>query len=263
MQQSVPANSAPERFLHLPSGHNFRDLGGYPTADGRMVRWQQIYRSGHMSSISEADSTRLHALGIDTICDLRANEERSRRPTLWHQASSIDLWSRDYDFSSGAFFELFDRSSFDAPKMHATMLNVYRELPFEQADSYREMFIRIATGRVPLIFNCSAGKDRTGVAAALLLTLLGVPRDVIEADYLLTNEFLDSLVIFMADDPRYKTIVNRQRDQVMPLMLAELAYLRTAFTVIEDRHQTVSEYLKNVLGLSERDQGSIRENLLV
>jgi protein-tyrosine phosphatase len=255
--------ATPQRVLQLPSGHNFRDLGGYRTEDGRTIRWRQLFRSGFMSRVTGDDATALNALSIDTICDFRANDERDRRPTAWHHGSKTELWARDYDFSAGAMFELIRRPGFVARDMHATMVGIYRILPFEQADSFREVLARLAAGRVPLLFNCSAGKDRTGLAAALILSVLGVSRDVILDDYLLTNEVIEGLAAFMASEPKYGAFVNERREHAMPLLRAEPEYLATAFEVIEQKHGTMNNYLNDVLGLSMVDQDAIRDNLLI
>lgn len=250
------------RFIPLPSGHNFRDLGGYRAADGRSVRWRQLFRSGFMSKITAEDAATLHALGIDTICDFRANAEREERPTLWHGGSETELWARDYEFSAGAIAELLDRPDILASQTRDSMIEIYRELPYEQADSLRELFARIAAGRLPLLFNCSAGKDRTGVASALLLDLLGVPRATIEQDYMLTNEAMDGLIAFMADSPKYQHLLGDSLHRIEPLLRAEPDYLATSFAVIEDQHGSVEAYLSEVIGVGAGERATIRDRLL-
>jgi protein-tyrosine phosphatase len=252
----------PQRVLQLATGHNFRDIGGYPAEGGRTVKWRRIFRSGFMSRISGDDLQQLKGLGIDTICDFRANGERERHPTSWQADSQTELWARDYDFSAGGLFQLIERSDVIAGEMRDTMVEVYRVLPFEQADSYREMFKRIAAGRVPLVFNCSAGKDRTGVAAALLLAVLGVSRESIEADYLLTNEFIGRLIAYMENEPKYARFVTDRREHAMPLLRADADYLATSFDTIEASHGSVGGYLTTVLGVTEAEQNAIRVNLL-
>jgi protein-tyrosine phosphatase len=252
----------PDRILPLTTGHNFRDMGGYRAADGRVVKWRQLFRSGFMSKIAGDDAAHLVALGIDTICDLRANGERETRPTKWHDMAKTELWVRDYDFSAGALFELIKRADVMHDEMRATMIEIYRVLPFEQAESYREMFKRLAAGRLPLVFNCSAGKDRTGVAAALILSVLGVARDVIEEDYLLTNSAISGLISYMENEPKYREFVIGRREHAMPLLRAESEYLATSFAVIEAQHGTVANYLTDILDITADEQAAIRAHLL-
>ena len=253
---------SPTRILHLPSGHNFRDIGGYPAANGRTVKWRQIFRSGYMSRITGDDVSALHALGIDTICDFRANAERSEHPTVWHDTTPTELWARDYDFSAGALAQHVARPDVVGAEVRESMLEIYRMLPFEQADSYHELFDRIANGRIPLVFNCSAGKDRTRVASALLLSVLGVSRDDIEDDYMLTNETIDGLISYMESSKKYRNIVTIRREHALPLLRAEREYLETSFHMVEEGHGTVENYMTDVLGISHAQQDAIRANLL-
>jgi protein-tyrosine phosphatase len=257
-------NAAPPRVLPIDTGHNVRDLGGYPSSEGRTVRWRHLFRSGVMSRVAGEDVAALRALGIASICDFRTNDERVRRPTVWHEheGSPTELYARDYDFSGGSLFTLFESGTLTAPEMHDTMIGVYRELPFEQAEAYRAMFTRIAAGQVPLLFNCSAGKDRTGVAAALLLHMLEVPHHIITQDYLETNIFLEKLASFMATEPKYKLLVESQYEVALPLLRAEAEYLEAAFAAITARHGTVAAYFADELGISPADQDNIRARLL-
>lgn len=252
----------PLRVVQLAKGHNFRDIGGYPTADGRTTKWRQIFRAGYMSSVTDNDVTQLHALGIDSICDFRTNSERKHRPTQWHEGTTTDLWARDYDFSNGAIFDIADNDSVSAAQMRTNMLKLYTDMPFDQSGSYREVFQRISSGRVPLLFNCSAGKDRTGVAAALLLGLLGVPRDVIEQDYMLTNVAMNGLIAFMEKEPKYKKFVIENRDQAMPLLRAESEYLHASFKAVDDKYGTIEDYVQAELGLNRADIAAIQTHLL-
>ena len=251
-----------ERILPLSSGQNFRDMGGYRTADGRMVKWGHIFRSGHMAKINDEDRVRLHDLGIKKICDFRANGERAERPTLWHEGSETDLWARDHEFSSGAMTQMLGRTDFEAAHIRDYMLKIYGELPYEQAESYRETFSLIAGGQVPLVFNCTAGKDRTGLAAAILLELLGVSRDVIVEDYLLTNHAIDGLFAYMADTKKYGAFVTAKRDEIMPLMIADADYLNVSFAKIDSEHGSMESYAREILGFDKAIIESICENLL-
>ncbi len=252
----------PLRVVQLAKGHNFRDIGGYKSVDGRTTKWRQIFRSGYMSRVTNADIAQLHALGIDSICDLRTTSERKHRPTQWHEGTATDLWARDYDFSTGAIFDITDNASVSAAQMRANMLTLYKDMPFDQSGSYREMFQRISGGRLPLLFNCSAGKDRTGVAAALILALLGVPRDVIEQDYMLTNVAMEGLIAFMEKEPKYNKLVTENRDQAMPLLRAESEYLHASFKAIDEKYGTIENYARGELGLTHTDITLIQTHLL-
>ena len=250
------------RVLPLKTGHNFRDMGGYATMDGRRVKWRRLFRSGYMAGIQGEDRDLLTALGIDTICDLRANDERAERPTRWHIGTDTELWERDHLFSAGALHTLAKRAEAGPDDTRASMFEIYSVLPHEQSESYGELFRRLAAGRVPVLFNCSAGKDRTGVAGALILSLLGVPRATIEEDYLLSNTMLDGLIQFMKRSPQYAPLIEHRMDLAMPMLRVEPDYLARSFAVIEREHGTVERYLDEVLGIDADGQAAIREHLL-
>lgn len=178
-----------ERVLPLEGGRNFRDLGGYATRDGRRLRWGRLYRSGSMAGLTEAAYAQLAEMGLRVICDLRTTSERRTMPVDWGRVPNLSYWARDYELSFGDLRNLLASDLPTGEQARAAMTAVYRELPFEQAGAYGELFRRLANGEAPLVFNCSAGKDRTGVASALILSVLGVPRETIVADYALTQVY--------------------------------------------------------------------------
>jgi protein-tyrosine phosphatase len=164
--------------------------------------------------------------------------------------------------SAGAFGNLFGRPDLSVADVHRVMQEVYRKLPYEQAESIGELFRRIANGRLPLVFNCSAGKDRTGVAAALLLCALGIPRATIEEDYLLTNAFLPRLIPLLQGEPGYGHVVRDRPDVAMPLLRAEPEYLAAMFEAVANREGSVATYLQAVAGISPAELRAVRAELL-
>jgi protein-tyrosine phosphatase len=158
-----------ERVLPLQGSHNFRDLGGYETRDGRTVRWGVLYRSAKMSGLTAGDYSYLGSLGIRSVCDLRTNSERAGNANAWVREARIGYWTRDYEISGGNVGALFSNpSQLTHARMMQMMTDFYRSFPQEQAPAYREMFRQLVAGQLPLAFNCTAGKDRTGLAAALV-----------------------------------------------------------------------------------------------
>jgi len=248
-------------LLPLEGGFNLRDMGGYATEDGRTVRRGVLFRSGVMSLLTPADEAHLATLGIATVCDLRRPGERKRDPTRWCESAGAFYWSRDYSESSGVLGELLRGAVPTAERMRAMMIDLYREILIDHAPSYRFLFDRLAGGHVPLLFNCSAGKDRTGVGAALILSALGVPRAAIVEDYLLTNRFADFdrlLAAGRAGAERYREI-----DPVVlgPLFTADAAYIETAFDSLDRDHGGIDAYL-DTIGVDDVAKDQLREALL-
>ncbi|MEV4614638.1 tyrosine-protein phosphatase [Kitasatospora sp. NPDC049258] len=177
-----------ERHLAFERLHNFRDLGGYRTADGRAVRWRLLYRSDSLGKLAGEDLGRFRALGVRTVIDLRYpwEIERSGRvpdlPGLGYHNLSIE--HRPYD--QAALGPEIETVSFLAGK--------FAEVAQDGTAELAEVIRTIAAADAPLAFHCAAGKDRTGIVAALVLGLLGVDEDQIAADFALTGLATDRFV---------------------------------------------------------------------
>jgi len=252
---------APSLLLPLEGGFNLRDMGGYAAAEGRTVKRGMLYRSGIMSMLSEADERHLAGLGIATVCDFRRAGERRRDPTRWCEPAGVFYWARDYSESSGVLGEMLRGSAPTTDGVRAMMLNLYRELPVDHAPSYRVLFERLVGGHVPLLFNCSAGKDRTGVAAALILSALGVPREMIVEDYLLTNRYADFSRMMergTVDLERYRAI---GAEVLAPLLAADADYLAAMFDSLDRDHGGVDAYLQ-AIGVDDGARAQLCELLL-
>lgn len=161
-----------ERLLPLEGGSNFRDIGGYAAANGKHVRWGMIYRSGGTPLLTPSDLGQVQALSLANMVDLRSTEERVIAPS---RIDGIPYTAVGY--SMVPLISNVSRSSEDT----------YRAFPKMLAPQIRQVFAKLLSGEGPLAYNCSAGQDRTGFTTAIVLTVLGVPHDTIEADYHLST----------------------------------------------------------------------------
>jgi protein-tyrosine phosphatase len=252
-----------DRVVAMEGGHNFRDIGGYPAADGRHVARGLIFRSGTMSELSDRDHAILDALGLKLICDLRSTAERGRRPSRLPEPARYEIWTRDHEMSAGDLVQAMRHPEATPDKVRDRMTEAYRTLAYEQAPSYRELFHRIAYGPLPLVFHCAAGKDRTGIAAALLLDLLGVDKALIFEDYALTDAFFARGCELVASDPVGDRLAGVDPAVWEPMMRADPAYLAAMFVTLEVRHGSTEAFIREELGLGDRDIAAIRERLLV
>jgi protein-tyrosine phosphatase len=248
-----------ERVLPLAGGMNFRDLGGYAGAGGRPVRWGVLYRSAVMAGLTAEDFQYLAKLGIRTICDFRSSGERSREPVAWPTSSAPRVLARDYELDLGPLMAAFRGGNVTAEQARTAMAGFYRELPYRFAGDYRAMFGELLAQRVPLAFNCSAGKDRTGVAAVLILLALGVERETAIADYLLSNRHYRPLPPKpgAATDPSMAMFARLPPGVVQALMGVERAYIEASLTEIEARGG-LDRYFSEQLGIGAAERARLR-----
>jgi protein-tyrosine phosphatase len=252
-----------ERLIPLEGGVNFRDMGGYPAADGRRVKWRSLYRSGTMGRLTPGDYDILADRGIRTIIDLRTGVEQQDDPNLWAVQAGIGYWSRDHDETFGNLHEMAGQGIATAEEAHEIMMAGYRHLPVQHGPAYAEMFRRIAAGLVPIVINCTAGKDRTGAGAALVLAALGVPRETIAADFHMTERAVD-LRKALAGRPRSRH-ADRYLTLAEPVMRAlgraHPDYIRAMLEGLDAQWGGIEGYVE-YLGLTHDDLQAIRNELL-
>ena len=262
-----------ERLLPLDGGSNFRDLGGYPGAGGKHVRWGLLYRSGAMPKLTDEDYKYLANLHIKVLCDLRTVDERQLSPTQWRAKPRALYTSVDYPGDA-----LFDQlQGLNGPEHEIVVERLYANFPALLKRQFKAIFDDLLARRVPLAFNCSAGQDRTGLAAGLILTALGTPREVIYADYLLSaqdrrpsnevsdvdlQKYVDSNAaakFLLAQRTAQNSTPPHQAAQPPPLMNTRgQPLLQTAFDKIEADYGTIDNYLSRELGVISQDIVKLR-----
>ena len=261
------------RVLPLEGGRNFRDLGGYATADGKTVKWGEVYRSGVMAGLTSADYDYLSSIGIKVICDFRTSQERNSEPTSWEKFGVSDYltFPDPEGGDQSSFMRVFQDPDVTPEKVSQAMAAGYGQIAHEQVPAYREMFDRLAAGDLPLAFNCSAGKDRTGIGAALLLTALGVPRETVVADYALSEKVVDYMADFRkaassdeasAEENPYAYLSKLPPELLAPLMRSDPQYIEAAFASLETQYGSVMTFLHDEVDVTDEELAAIRNRLL-
>lgn len=248
----------------LEGGGNFRDLGGYRAEDGRLVRWGMLFRSGSLAHLTAADRELLASLGIRTVCDLRTTTERASEPTSW-KPETVRTLSWDYELDAGALMGTFRVGTPTPERLRAAVVEFYLNAPEEFADRLRSIFGLLEAQEVPLIMHCAAGKDRTGVAAAIVLRALGVaPQTVIE-DYALSEGSIDPRLLRGEGRPRHDSwqfLSSLSPELRAPLVAAEPAYLKSMLDALDRKYGSLDGYLVSRLGLTKAGLGHIRDRYL-
>jgi len=243
---------SPERVVRLQGATNFRDLGGYRGRDGRVVRWRRLYRSDHLGALTESDHRLLAGLALTRSLDFRGDTERTATP---YQVPGVQQHSLAIEPTVVQRMQdvVAAGSQLTAAVVTELMKELYRNLVSAQAHRYAELFEHLLQSDAPMVFHCTAGKDRTGVAAALILLALGVPRDVVLQDYLLTNE-----VYRRPPTPPSST----PPEALAVLWRVQEGFLNAALHIVDAEHGGIERYLTHRLGLSAAALALLAERYL-
>lgn len=252
-ERSKAVTTVAERVLPLERGSNFRDIGGYPAAGGKHVRWGLIYRSGATPMLTGADVQQVQALRLTQLVDLRSSEERVLAPT---RIDGVPYSAVGYSMAAvmkpaGGSGEVRNGGT------------LYRNFPTLLAPQLRLVFDDLLSDKGAIAYNCSAGQDRTGFVTAMVLTALGTPRDVIVRDYHLStqyrqpqNEMPKINLAAHPGDPAAALFAKFQDDPraaaPQPLKEADgTPFLASAFDEIDKNWGSVDAYLEKAVGLDK------------
>ncbi|MCB1696224.1 MAG: tyrosine-protein phosphatase [Halioglobus sp.] len=258
---------ADHRLLNFEGIANFRDLGGYRAVDGRQVRWGKLYRSGNFSEASNADLIALDTLGLATFIDFRSGAEKAEEPNRLPEAPDftvveipvLDIGNENLFSDIKQRIEADDFSDFDPG---ATMQQANRQFADEFTPQFRQFIHTVLDANgAPVIWHCTAGKDRTGFAAAILLRVLGVPQDIVIQDYMASRE--PALASRKNQLLMLKLFKGEQVAQnVAVLMGVEQDWLEAGFAQIDVTWGNFDNYVANGLQLGPADIERLKANLL-
>ncbi|HKW62736.1 MAG TPA: tyrosine-protein phosphatase [Candidatus Acidoferrum sp.] len=259
------------RRLPLEGAKNFRDLGGYRTTDGSYVRWGLVYRSGHLVHLTARDSEYLSSLGIRLVCDVRSDGERARAPDHWPGDTPSGNEGEVFYVPIGS--NLNSSPTVEDLKRKVAAINAETkgsvrayDYAIQYAGQYGKILQRIAAGDLPVVTHCTAGKDRTGVFSAILLTALGVPRGTVVQDYMLSNQFLlapDAIENTTADLQLAFGLLGRpDLLAVKTIMTSKPETLEATLDKIDQAYGSFANYLREAARLSDSDLAKIRQRLL-
>ena len=259
---STPPTTPPtqSRFVPLSGSINFRDMGGYPTRDGRQVKWRQLFRCGSLSMLNQEAVDAFAELNIGVICDLRRDDEAQGSPTSEQPPFDVRQHIPIAPGSNEMLRESIRDPSQSAADRIRFMTDITRELARHHHAEYRLLFDYLQGCEGGFLLHCSAGKDRTGFGAALILAALGVDDETIMADYLLTNE-ADCLRTFM--QTRMRVFYGADFDDASLEALGGVreSYLQAAWEEIYANHGSMNAYL-DTIGVDARARAGLQGRYL-
>ena len=248
---------------------NFRDLGGYKTADGRTVKWGLLYRSGALNKLTDADLEKVQARRIAKIIDLRVDSEVAKAPDRVPAGvqslrlpvgSETNLNALTKAIKTGNLSGLGQEVLFDAN----------REFVRNSTRAYAELLKQIADpANRPILWHCTLGKDRAGLSAAIVLLVLGVPKETILEDYLLSNtyraqEMQREMSDFKREQAPAQDGLKARSDELVfqAVIEARREYLQAAFDEMIQEYGSITAYIRQGLGVSKAQQKQLQDQLL-
>jgi protein-tyrosine phosphatase len=251
-----------ERWLAFDGTPNFRDYGGYLNQSGKRVRWGHFFRSGQLSSLTQQDITYFESLNIDTVFDFRREEEAQKDVSLFPETRPTILGLAIDPGSILSFFSNQEEGGVSAKDMEGFMCDINSEFAIDHAPVYKKMFEKLLSGDSQgSLIHCSAGKDRTGFAAAVILSALGVSRDVVMHDYLLTAQYFDADREIARISKKYNW--SGASEVIRPMLAVKESYLSAAFDAIDNNFTAMNVYLEEMLGLGEEEREFLQNHYLV
>ncbi|MDD6864882.1 MAG: tyrosine-protein phosphatase [Lactobacillus sp.] len=257
--------STPTRQLPINGGYNYRDLGGYQTIDGHTVKWRRLLRSGSLHHLTSQDLQYLSDLKVAKDIDLRSPHETQKEPDQVPASAEYianPIFPTDETQSSRPIPSFSDELAVDPTRGRQHMRTVYHEMITEPGpqQAYRDFFQQLlsAPDDRPILFHCTAGKDRTGIGAYLLLNALKVHPDVIIKDYLLTNELVKDVQQDIKQKLTAGHFSSNYIQNSLDMASVKQEYLQTAQDAIQKISGSVERYLKEVMQLSDSDLQVLR-----
>ncbi len=242
------------RHVALEGVDNFRDYGDYPVAGGRRLKRGVLWRSASHSRATDADLERLATIDIAVVVDLRRKDEREREPSRRPANFAGVVIANDLEHDEDSWREHIASGELTAASFRAYLVDYYRKAPFDERhiDLFSRYFAALAETDGAVLIHCAAGKDRTGILAALTHHVAGVHRDDIVADYLLTNNAERMAARLPLVSQAIEEISGRSPDPeaVLTVMGVDTLYLDTALAAIADRYGGADAYLQQALGVT-------------
>jgi protein-tyrosine phosphatase len=255
---STDSRPTGEHVRHPPieGAPNFRDLGGYRTSDGRTVKWGMLYRSDALSNLTERDLQYLAHLKIGEIVDFRSQAEILQVPDKLPRTAAIRQINLPIASNHSTWAEAADENARLRAIDHYLLTDMYPGFVRNFTPAYRTwMHGLLDTPGSAQVFHCMGGADRTGFAAAVFLLTLGVPKDLVMKDYLMSNQLLFSAA--------GRVYLDSRMEVKLPVgMQLHPQYLRAAFAEMEREYGSIDGYLREGLGIDDDFRQKLRDRYL-
>ncbi len=250
------------KILDFDELHNVRDLGGMKAADGMVIEDNCFIRSGHLESLSERDKEKLRNI-VGLVIDFRTDGERTEKPDIEIDGISyvhlpvVENLTAGITREAEADENIFATWALKPKEAKKYMCDMYKAFADDNAARRFSEFIRIILKKSDkaVLWHCTAGKDRAGIASAIVEEILGVPREDIITDYLSTNKHLEKDIAFLTDFVKKQIgTESEMADEALRYLFgAHEDYIGSFYGAVEEKYGSFDDYLSEGLGLTGKD----------
>lgn len=245
------------RSVLMDSVQNLRDMGGYFNSHHKMIRWGKVYRSGDVSRLSTLDSMRLNKLDLKTVIDMRSTAEMRESPLILKDINVVSL-----PLSVGNLSDIqpyLEEGRMRKGDAVVYMQDTYIKFITENSEVFtKALELFLDKDNYPILFNCTLGKDGTGILAAILLSSLSVSEETIMSDYLSSNDY----IVMQRYAPMARHLTQDSQEAITVLLSSNEAFINPLLRKIKSEYDSMDNFLTSVIGLTEKERDKLKDILL-
>lgn len=248
--------------IKLEGTHNTRDLGGYETQDGRVIKKGFLFRSDGLGKLTPEDCKKLSNLGIKRIVDFRSDVEKIKQPNII--PTGMEYIEMPIEADKNINNEIYDILSGKVDKdMREFLIEANKDFVLQYKEVFSDFLKDLVNSGLPTLFHCTAGKDRTGFATLLIYTILGVDMDTILVDYLKTNYFIqDSMGKQLENVAKLMNIKEEDKEKILPLLRVDIDYIESAINTANKKYGSIHNFISEGLKISLKERDLLKELMI-
>ena len=260
-KDNIAYQSEDHRKIVLDGTSNTRELGGYKTEDGRSLKWGVLYRSDKLSELTDADQEYLLQLGIKRVIDFRSSEEKQNEPDQLPSTLKYVEMPIEADGAIRPKVEAILKGDLNED-VGAILVETNKEFISDFSGVYKGFIESLIENQEPTLFHCTAGKDRAGFAAALVLLAVGVPEKIVIEDYMKTNKYTEETIQDYINKINLYSLGSVDAEILRPLLGVEERFIRAALDEIKQKYGSVENFIRDELKIRDESIIELKNFLL-
>lgn len=260
-KDNIAYQSEDHRKIVLDGTSNTRELGGYKTEDGRSLKWGVLYRSDKLSELTDADQEYLLQLGIKRVIDFRSSEEKQNEPDQLPSTLKYIEMPIEADGAIRPKVEAILKGDLNED-VGAILVETNKEFISDFSGVYKGFIESLIENQEPTLFHCTAGKDRAGFAAALVLLAVGVPEKIVIEDYMKTNKYTEETIQDYINKINLYSLGSVDAEILRPLLGVEERFIRAALDEIKQKYGNVENFIRDELKIRDESIIELKNFLL-